>query len=101
MVREDGRAIGCGAFRVLDATTAEVKRMYVEPSHRGRGVGREVLAALEASARRLGVTRLVLETGTKQAAAIGLYRAAGFVEVDCWGEYASSPSSKCFAKSLA
>ena len=100
VARDDGRAIGCGALRLLEATTAEVKRMYVEPGWRGRGVGQSVLAHLEIAARGLGVRRLVLETGIYQDAAIKLYRRAGFIRVDCWGEYASSPSSVCLAKDL-
>jgi GNAT superfamily N-acetyltransferase len=102
LVARDGeRAVGCGAIRLLDATTAEAKRMYVEPAYRGRGVGRAVLANLEAAAREMGVQHLVLETGVHQVAAIALYRRAGFTPINCWGEYASSPTSICFRKDLA
>ena len=100
IARTDGRAIGCGAIRLLDPMTAEAKRMYVEPDQRGKGVGRAVLAGLEAAARQLGVRRLVLETGIYQDAALALYRRAGFTQIDCWGEYASSPTSVCFEKHL-
>ena len=68
VARDDGRAIACGAVRILDATTGEIKRMYVEPDQRGRGVGRAVLARLEAAARQLGARRLVLERLTRQIA---------------------------------
>jgi GNAT superfamily N-acetyltransferase len=100
VARDAGRAVGCGAIRLLDPTTAEVKRMYSEPALRGKGVGRAVLVALEATAIRLGVERLVLETGVHQHAAIALYKSAGFVQVDCWGEYAASPTSVCYEKHL-
>jgi putative acetyltransferase len=101
LVARDGeQAVGCGAIRLLDPTSAEVKRMYVEPLQRGRGVGKAVLTALEAAARQLGVERLALETGTYQRAAIALYKGAGFKQIDCWGEYASSPTSICFEKNL-
>jgi putative acetyltransferase len=100
VARDGDRAVGCGAIRLLNPTTAEVKRMYVEPDHRGRGVGWAVLAGLEVAARQLGVQRLVLETGVYQDAAIALYRRAGFKQVDCWGEYASSPTSLCYQKTL-
>lgn len=100
VARAGDQAVGCGAIRLLDSTTAEAKRMYVEPDQRGRGVGRALLTSLEAAARELGVRRLVLETGVHQEVAISLYRRAGFTQVDCWGEYASSPSSVCFEKTL-
>jgi|SRR5581483_1500865 len=100
VARIDGRAVGCGAIRVLDDTTAEVKRMYVEPELRGRGVGRRVLDELERNARELGVRRLVLETGVHQHAAIALYQHAGFTQCDCWGEYLGSATSVCYSKQL-
>jgi putative acetyltransferase len=100
MARAAGRAVGCGGVRLIDATTAEVKRMYVEPTHRGTGLGRALLSALEAAARQMGVRRLVLETGVHQHPAIAVYRRAGFTQVDCWGEYSTSPSSVCFEKNL-
>src|SRR5215475_6030066 len=59
----DGRAVGCGAVRKIDGESAELKRMYVAPEARGKGIGRAVLEALEEEARRMGVRRLLLETG--------------------------------------
>jgi putative acetyltransferase len=100
IARHGGRAVACGAIRLLDETTAEVKRMYSEPPLRGTGVGRAVLESLEAVASDLGVRRLVLETGVHQHAAIALYTRAGFTQVDCWGEYAASPTSVCYEKNL-
>jgi GNAT superfamily N-acetyltransferase len=100
VARLDGMAVGCGAIRRLDERTVEVKRMYVEPEVRGRGVAKQVLDRLEGDARAMGVNRLVLETGIHQAEAIGLYRRAGFMPVDCWGEYADAPTSVCFEKRI-
>lgn len=97
----DGEAAGCGAVRRIDEATAELKRMYVEPSVRGRGVGRKLLEALEHEARLLGVTRIVLETGTRLAPAIRMYEAAGYARIPLFGEYVSSPeTSICFGKTL-
>ena len=100
VARDGDRAVGCGAIRLLDPSTAEGKRMFVEPDQRGRGVGKAGLTRLEAVAKNFGVRRLVLETGVYQHSAIALYRRAGFIQVDCWGEYSSSPSSICFEKRL-
>jgi putative acetyltransferase len=100
VARVDGRAVGCGAVRLLDESTVEVKRMYVEPELRGRGVAKDVLAYLEAAGRELGAQRSVLETGIYQDEAIGLYRWAGYSQVECWGEYAGSPTSVCFEKKI-
>lgn len=97
----DGVARGCGAFRRVDTETAELKRMYVETGFRGQGVGGVLLDALEAEARRIGIARLVLETGVRQAAAIQLYRTRGYVEVPPFGEYVHTPAtSYCMAKEL-
>jgi putative acetyltransferase len=96
-----GAPVGCGAFRLLDPQTAELKRMYIAPSARGKGLGRSLVAALETEARALGARRLVLETGTRQIAAIALYRGTGFVPIPLYGEYCeSSETSLCFGKDL-
>jgi ribosomal protein S18 acetylase RimI-like enzyme len=74
--------------------------MFVEPSMRGRGIARALLAGLEAAARGLGLTVLRLETGSRQPEAIGLYESAGYLRVPAFGEYASDPLSVCFEKRL-
>lgn len=97
----EGVGVGCGAVRRLDPITAELKRMYVDPSVRGRGIGRALVAALESEARGLGVTKIVLETGTRLLPAIKLYEAMGYARIPLFGEYLSSPdTSLCFGKSL-
>jgi GNAT superfamily N-acetyltransferase len=100
IARDEGRAVGCGALRRLDETSAEVKRMYVEPELRGRGIAKLILDHLEAAALVMGIHRLVLETGIYQAEAIGLYRRMGFDPVRCWGEYADALTSVCFEKGI-
>jgi GNAT superfamily N-acetyltransferase len=84
----------------MDSDTGEIKRMYVLPDARNRGVGRAIVAVLEAEARRLGVRRLVLETGERQPEAIALYSRAGFQQIPLFGEYIGSPLSVCMAKTL-
>ena len=95
-------AVGCGAVRRLDEATSEIKRMYVDPSARGQGVGRAIVESLEREARLLGARRIVLETGTRLVPAIKLYEAMGYARIPLFGEYLSSPNtSLCFGKSLA
>jgi hypothetical protein len=100
VARVGGQAGGCGAIRRNADGSGEIKRMYVAPSWRGRGIGARLLAALEAEARRLAIGRLVLETGTRQDAALALYRGAGWVEIPAFGEYLGSPLSLCMEKRL-
>ncbi len=95
-----GEPVGCGAIRRLDADTAEIKRMYVEPGARGQGMGRVLLGTLEAEGRGLGVKRLVLETGERQPEALALYSSAGFRRIPAFGEYVGSPLSVCMGKDL-
>ena len=101
IVSHNGTPVGCGAVRLIDAETCELKRMYVAPSVRGQGLGRKLVAALEAEARTLGVRRLVLETGIRQIAALALYQGMGFRPIPLYGEYLISPeTSVCLGKDL-
>jgi GNAT superfamily N-acetyltransferase len=74
--------------------------MFVVPAMRGRGIGRAVLTALAAEGRRLGVDRLVLETGERQKEALVLYGRAGFVRIPAFGEYVDSSLSVCMEMRL-
>jgi GNAT superfamily N-acetyltransferase/DNA-binding MarR family transcriptional regulator len=74
--------IGCGALKLHGTEPAEIKRMWVAPTARGLGVGRRILAELERNARRRGVGSVRLETNKILREATGLYRSAGYVEVD-------------------
>ena len=83
-------AVGCGAVALFEGY-AEVKRMYTRESVRGRGVGKALLARIEQDARAAGKPILRLETGTLQAAAIGLYEQCGFRSCGAFGPYAALP----------
>ncbi|HWD56036.1 MAG TPA: GNAT family N-acetyltransferase [Acidimicrobiales bacterium] len=74
-------AVTGGGLRHLDEGVAEIKRMFVRPMARSRGVARALLAALEATARELGYRRVRLDTGPKQVHGLGLYRSAGYADV--------------------
>jgi len=81
---------------------AEIKRMYVAPSVRRRGLSRVLLAELERTARAAGIDWLVLETGRPQTSAIELYRSAGYTEVDGrpYGHYIDEPDALHLGKPL-
>jgi GNAT superfamily N-acetyltransferase len=100
VVRDEGRAVACGGICRFDETRAELKRMYVVPEARGRGLGRRVLVELEAEARTLGYEGIVLETGDRQAESLGLYRSAGYERIPCYPPYDSRALSLCFEKRL-
>lgn len=96
----DGEAVGSGAVRLNEPGVAEIKRMYVAPAWRGRGIAGAVLSALEEQAHRLGARQLVLETGSRQPESIAVYKRAGFVEIPRFGEYLDSPLSLCMGKEV-
>jgi GNAT superfamily N-acetyltransferase len=82
--------VGCGGFKRLDDRTAEIKRMYVAPSVRNRGLGRRILDRLEAGAREAGYAFVRLDTGDKQPEALRLYRNAGYREIP---DYNGNPAA--------
>ena len=83
----DGKPIGCGAFRAYDEQKAEIKRMFVLPEYRGRGIGLNIIKELELWALELNYTECILETGKKQPEAIGLYQKAGYTIIKSYGQY--------------
>ena len=98
LARIEGRPVGCGGIRRHDDDVAEIKRMYVAPEARRRGVARVLLGALEAQARRLGYRAIVLETGLRQPEAVALYEAHGYSRIPNYGRYAESPVVVCLEK---
>lgn len=104
LVRVGGVAVGCGSLREsaeLGAGVGELKRMYVVPARRGRGLSRRILAALEEIAVGRGLHRLVLETGVQQPEATGLYLSSGYQPIPNFGIYTHEQGSRCFARNLA
>ena len=87
---DDGRPVCGGGLKPIGDEVVEIKRMYVVPGARGRGVARELLAALEEAARDLGYARARLDTGPKQPHAERLYRAAGYTEI---GNFNDNPEA--------
>ncbi|GEM84168.1 GNAT family N-acetyltransferase [Meiothermus hypogaeus] len=95
----DEQAVGCGGVQIVGSEYAELKRMYVRPGFRGRGVGKQLLAHLEAYAAGQGIRVLRLETGVHQKEAISLYQGFGFRRVPPFGPYLEDPLSLCLEKS--
>jgi GNAT superfamily N-acetyltransferase len=77
----DGRAIGCGGLQRLDAETAEVRRIFLDRTERGRGTGRRLLIELEGHARRLGYRQVRLTTGDRQPEALAMFQSVGYQEI--------------------
>jgi ribosomal protein S18 acetylase RimI-like enzyme len=92
--------VGCGAVRLIDDGVAELKRMFVVPEFRGRRIATDVLCALEAEARALGASRVVLETAIRSPEALALYGRAGYREIAKFGPYVASSISVCMGKDL-
>jgi len=93
-------AAGCGCFKKFDDTSAEVKRMYVAPASRGRGISRMILNELEKWAKEENYSETILETGTAQTEAIGLYKSSGYSITENYGPYIGLQDSICFRRSL-
>ena len=96
----DGAAVGVVVLIGVRPGLDEVKRLYVEPGHRGRGVARALMGALEHRAQERGSTAVRLETGTRQPEAMALYESMGYRLIENYGQYAGSPLSRCYGKSV-
>jgi GNAT superfamily N-acetyltransferase len=86
--------------RLVAADLGELKRMYVVPAARRRGIARALLDHLEGEARTLGAMRLRLETGLHQPEAMALYASAGYTEAEPFGHYAGAPLARHLARNL-
>ena len=93
-------AIGCGAL-VLDSEAAELKRMYVQPLHRGQDADAKVLAILETEATKRGCHLVQLETGPFQPEALAFYKKHGFEVCGAFGDYPEHPLSVFMEKRLS
>ncbi len=96
----DGVAVAMGGVRRHESDAIEIKRMYVTPEVRGRGLSRLMLRALEDLGRALGARRVVLETGERQPEAMRLYETSGYQRIDGFGHYRCQPLSVSYGKSL-
>jgi GNAT superfamily N-acetyltransferase len=92
--------VATGGLRRHSETEMEIKRMFVVAEHRGKGLSRQMLAALEDRAQAMGASRILLETGDKQPEAIRLYETSGYERITGFGYYATEDGAYSFAKPL-
>jgi GNAT superfamily N-acetyltransferase len=98
---ENEKPVGCGAIKELMAGTMEIKRMYVTPENRGKGIASQLLSALENWAAELAFSQCMLETGIRQPEAIALYEKNGYERIPNYGQYAGIETSLCFKKEIS
>ncbi|MBU4538838.1 MAG: GNAT family N-acetyltransferase [Weeksellaceae bacterium] len=96
---EEENAVGCGAIKLYDQSSAELKRMFVIPEFRGKGYASKILSELENWAKELGFESVILETGSKQLEAIKLYEKT-YERIENYGQYKGVENSMCFKKDL-
>ena len=96
----DGEPVGSGAWRAMGDSRAEIKRVYVAPEHRRRGLAQFIVDALERSAARAGFRSVVLNSGDRQPEALRLYEQAGYGPVSGYGVYACAPGAVFLGKEL-
>ena len=97
---EEGQALGCGAFKPYEGDVAEIKRMFVLPEQRGKGIARGILNELEHWAKATGFNFCLLETSNKLTSAIALYQKSGYVIIPNYGQYQGVASSVCMKKTI-
>ncbi|BFM44050.1 GNAT family N-acetyltransferase [Flavobacterium sp. CFS9] len=97
---ENDRAVGCGAFREKEKDTVEIKRMFVHPDFRKRGIASQVLAELERWAKEIEYRYTILETGKNQPEAISLYQKLGYTIIPNYPPYEKMDNSVCMKMTL-
>ena len=97
----DGVAVSCGAYKIYDNKTVEIKRMFTKEDYRGKGFAKMVLRFLEKWAREEGYSSAVLETGNRQKSAVHLYHTLGYEITENYGQYKEVENSICFRKNLS
>ncbi len=93
-------AVSCGAYKVYNENTVEIKRMFTKLSYRGSGLAAIVLVELESWAKENNFQNCILETGKKQPEAIALYTKAGYNIIPNYGQYEHVENSVCMRKGI-
>ena len=100
IIRDGAEPAGCSGLLLVGNEYAEVKRMYIRPAFRRRGLARRLLDHLADFARQHGITRMRLETGIHQREAIALYEQYGFGRIPAFGHYPDNDISLCYEKRI-
>lgn len=100
VVYEHDNVVGAGSIRQYDEKTVELKRIYVAPAFRGRGIGTKLVSLLVEWGRELGYRRMLLETGKTLTESIALYSKLGFERIPNYGPYEHMTESICMAKNI-
>ncbi|MBH0131078.1 GNAT family N-acetyltransferase [Salinibacterium sp. NK8237] len=99
LVLDGDTVIGHAALRPFEQSL-EVKKVFVDSRHRGKGAARRLMLELEVVAREAKAHSLILQTGNLQTPAMALYESLGYERIDVFGAYAAIPFSVCYEKSL-
>ncbi|WP_242966151.1 GNAT family N-acetyltransferase [Clostridium chromiireducens] len=98
IVYEDNNPVACGCLKILDTDLAEVKRVFVCQNNRGKGLSEIVVREIEKLAIERKIKTLILQTGSKQNAAINLYKKMGYTLIENYGPYVNDDNSICMKK---
>lgn len=96
----DDKSVGCGGIQLQAPGYAEIKRMYVRPDMRGKGIGKQIVSEIEAFAKQANVRTLRLETGAHQPEAIHMYQKLGYYPIPPFNDYKLDPLCLYFEKNL-
>lgn len=100
VIYKNETAVGCGGFKQFDSNTAEIKRMFVHPDHRNKGLAKTILQELENLAKEDNYQNYILETSPKLETAISLYLKFGYVLIPNFGQYIGVENSVCLKKRI-
>jgi putative acetyltransferase len=95
---DEDQPVGCGAIKKFDEHSIEIKRMYVKPEYRNKGLAYTILQELERWAKELDYKACVLETGNQQPSAVHLYHKSGYSIIPNYGQYQDDEGSICMKK---
>ena len=101
VVYDDGQPVGCGCWKAIDPVTAELKRMYVLPEYRRKGVASMIVKAMEDHATATGCHKMILETARTTPESAAFYLALGYTEIENYDSPAGAEYSRCFDKVLS